>query len=82
MSKKSGFAIALRVFIEANPRDPKSLGRAFEKWQDLAKYLETSGFITVSDKTQFVLSREVPDAPVADPASDEMPPLPAGLKRT
>ena len=68
MSKKSGFAVKITAFIEADPKDAQSMKDALELIDMKLSDMAMSGVIIVKQSSRFMLSalvlpedREVPD---------------------
>jgi hypothetical protein len=89
MSKKSGFAVRITAFIEADANDGESMKNALSVIEAMGQGFRSYAFIDIKVASRFMLSREVPDA--APAAEDgllgagggvEMPPIPATMRRT
>lgn len=63
MTKRSGFAVKITAFIEADPKDMTEMGSVVEQVADLNAMLKSVGFIQIQVDSRFMLSREVPVAP-------------------
>ena len=67
MSKRSGFAVKITAFIEADPNDMPAMAMAAASTEDIRSLLEEAGFIAIKVESRFMLSKDIPDpAPVAD----------------
>lgn len=79
MTKRSGFAVKITAFIEAEFTDPAQIGRMAERIGEIRPWLDERGFIQTAITTNFMLSREVPDAPVAGQSTLTVTMEPEGL---
>lgn len=62
MTKRSGYSIKISAFIEADPKDMKSMKDAADLVDAAHEHLHFTGFKMVKLDSRFMLSREVPDA--------------------
>lgn len=65
MTKRSGFAVKITAFIEADANDGESMATALRIIKEQYSVFTEARFIGPKLSTRFMLSREVPDAPVA-----------------
>lgn len=65
MAKRSGFAVKITAFIEADPKSMESMNGAMQSISLIGEAFTTHGFRDLKLDSRFMLSREVPDAPVA-----------------
>ena len=96
--KKSGFAVKITAFIEADPKSMESMNGAMQSISLIGEAFTTHCFRDLKLDSRFMLSKDIPDEPKAaeahglavagDPISTPintptpMPPIPAAMKRT
>jgi len=82
--KRPGYAVKITCFIEAAPTDMDQMRLAISAIDAACEALRQDGFQMVKSETQFMLSREVPEAAAVEPAAEpelRMPPIPAAQRR-
>jgi hypothetical protein len=68
MSKRSGFAVKITAFIEADPKNAAAMASAADIISErLERALQTFRCVGIKVDSRFMLSKDIPDpAPVAD----------------
>lgn len=65
MTKRSGFAVKITAFIEADATDAEQMGHALSVIGGLSGEMKRLGFIGAECAPRFMLSKDIPDDPAA-----------------
>jgi hypothetical protein len=65
MGKRSGFAVKITAFIDADAKNSDDMKRAIDGIQAIEQALKNTQFIAIEVESRFMLSKDIPDAPKA-----------------